>query len=210
MSYNPTFIWERNREGLRMHPDRNYLFYYRGCFCPPHIGHFEDAAKYLKYPNVRMIIHQMGGSRHGVPRTVNRKIWNWYIDELLPQDKIDLVQYNNETRRFPRDHPWLKDSDVIIIMRGDEVETDLKSYERLDYHRWGFVIKNARQYNIDVVFLYHLRYHESISATAFTDSLINYKQGKHPIDEVYKFLPHKLSLTTKNKIIYLLSQCHLK
>lgn len=210
MSYNPTFIWERNHERLKIHPDRRYLFYYRGCFCPPHAGHFDAAAKYLKYPNVRMIIHQMGGSRHGVSVTANRKIWNWYIDELLPKDRINLVQYNDDTRNYPKDHPWLKSSDVLIIIRGDEVKPDLDNYEQLDCIRWDSTIRKCRRFDVDVVFVYDLRDHDTMSASTFITNLIKYKEGRYPISHLYKYLPKDLSIETKRKIIHLLIQYHLK
>lgn len=151
----------------------------------------------------------MGGSRHGVSVSANRKIWNWYLEELLPEDRIDLVQYNYETRHCPNDHPWLKSSDVLIIIRGDEIKGDINRHESLDCRRWDYTIKKCQHYDVDVVFEYITR-DALFSATDFTEEIIKYKQHKVPIESLYRFLPEKLSIETKRKILYLLVQYHLK
>lgn len=208
MSRKVTFIWERYHDYLKISPHLRYLFYYRGCFCPPHDGHFEGATKYLNYPNIRMIIHQIGSSRHGVPIDVNRRIWRRYINELLPDAKIDLVQYNEDTRNLPDTHPWLRETDVLVIMRGDEV-TNTKIQERKDYIIWTSTIDKCHKYKINVIFAYDIRDHEKMSATTFIGDIIQYKRGKCSIDYLYKYLPQNLSILTKRKIIHLLAKYYL-
>lgn len=209
MSQSATFIWERYNQHIVIQPKRQYLFYYRGCFCPPHGGHFDGAARYLKYPNVKMIIHQMGGQRHGVPTSVNRQIWNWYIDELLPDDRVDLVQYNDDNHDLPNNHRWIRKSDVVVIIRGDEVD-DTKAHEQLDYRRWGSTIRRCDKYDINVVFIYDLRNRDKLSASAFIKDLIRYNQSRIRIEDLYQYLPKRLSTNTKRKIIHLLIQYRIR
>jgi phosphopantetheine adenylyltransferase len=208
MSNKPLFIWERYNKDIMIHKDLKYLFYYRGCFCPPHGGHFDLARKYLKYPNVRMIIHQIGNSRHNISTNDNRRIWQWYIDELLPEEQIELVQYNSNTKDYPKNHPWLKDVDVLVILRGDEAD-DTQEEEESQLSAWKYLIKKCNKYNIDVIFVYVLRDHDKRSATSLIKEIIQYKEGYRSASDVYKYLPRNLSIKVKKKILHLLVQYNL-
>lgn len=149
----------------------------------------------------------MGGSRHGVSVTANRKIWNWYIDELLPEDRISF----NITMKLVIILTIILGLNLVLIMiRGDEVKMDIDDYERLDCHRWDSTIRRCRRFCVNVVFVYDLRDHETMSASTFIKNLIKYKQGRYPIEDLYKYLPKNLSIGSKRKILHLLIQYHLK
>lgn len=209
MSQEVTFIWERNNENIIIQPNKQYLFYYRGCFCPPHSGHFSQAIKYLKYPNVRMIIHQIGGKRHGIPSTLNRQIWKWYIEELLPINRVELIQYNNYSHKLPLDHPWMKRITDLVLIRGDEF-SDIESYQKKEQYRWKAAITKCKKYKINLTFLYGIRDSEKLSATAFTKSLIAYQENLLKVQDLYQYLPSNLNTKTKNKIIHLLAKHDLR
>lgn len=204
-----TFIWERNGQELNIDPNLKYLVYYRGCFCPPHNGHFEAASKYLGHPNVRMIIHQMGGYRHGVSKSTNRKIWQTYIEELFPNEKIHLVQYDEETSDYPKYHPWLKKSDVLVIIRGDEYN-DIESREQEDMYQWDSTIMRCKRNGIDVIFAYDTRDAARMSASTFVEDINRYKRDRIKIESLYKYLPEKLSIRSKKHVINLLIRHDLR
>jgi len=204
----PYFIWERYGEQLDIKPHLQYLVYYRGCFCPPHIGHFDTASRYLTGDNVRMIIHQIGNQRHNVDKNINRYIWKVYIRELLSTKKIHLVQYNNNTKDILNDHPWLNNVDVVIIIRGDEAD-NVKIQERKNLESWADSINIFNMRNIDIVFHYTLRNTEEISATTFINKLVKYKNKRIEKQHLYKYLPTNLSLYYKDKIIYHLIKHYL-
>ena len=203
-----TFIWERYKQKLAINDDLKYLIYYKGCFCPPHIGHFETAARYLRYPNVRMIIHQIGNQRHNVPTNVNRSIWKKYIRELLPMERIHLAQYDDTTKDYPYNHSWLEQTDVIVIIRGDEAE-DPQIKERNDRSHWSFLIYHCHKKSIDVIFDYSLRDTQKISATTFINKLIRYKNRRLDVEDLYQYMPKRLSKTSKDQIIELLTKFYL-
>lgn len=207
---NPTFIWERYGQKLTMNPDKRYLIYYRGCFCPPHIGHFNTAASYIQHKNVRVIIHQMGGNRHGVPKNVNRHIWKLYIKKLFPEGFAKLIQYDNNIHsdNIICSSKWFKKCDYLVIIRGDEVE-NTKLQEHQDINRWNYLIKKCNKHNVNIIFDYSTRNSSIISATTFIKNLINYKQKNIPKEYLYKYIPSNLSINDKNEILNLLIQYNL-
>jgi hypothetical protein len=216
MNNGPIFIWERYNQKLTINPELQYLIYYRGCFCPPHVGHFNEAIKYLKYPNVKMIIHQMGNERHRVPVHINRKIWNIYIKELLPENRIDLVQYDEDTLGYPDDHKLFCKSDVLVIIRGDETKDSYKQ-EKRTCSKWYNTIWRCNKRGIDIIFTYDLRDHEALSASTFINHLLRfkkinnefdqtcrYKDDSCKIEDLYQYLPELLSVDAKQNIINML------
>lgn len=62
------FYWESKGEKYRFSREKKYLIYFRGCYCPPHKGHFNTIADFKDTPNTKFIIHQGGSeTRHGFP-----------------------------------------------------------------------------------------------------------------------------------------------
>ncbi len=115
-----SFYWESLGQEYPFDPSKKYLIYFKGCFCPPHRGHF-DVVKDLmmKGKNIHTMIHQMGAeSRHGVPKRLNREIWRLYINELLPADRVHLIQYNSTLDIL--DLNFLKTFDTVVYIRGNE------------------------------------------------------------------------------------------
>jgi hypothetical protein len=204
----PQFIWERLGETLHIRSDRRYLVYYKGCFCPPHIGHFDTAASYLRSNNVKMIIHQMGNQRHNIPTDLNRSIWKTYIRELLPTNNVDLVQYNDNSKDVLYNHPWLDKANILIIIRGDEAD-NIKSQERRNLRNWKHIINNCKSRGIEIIFHYTLRDTEKISATTFIDKVIKYKNRRLHKEDLYKYMPDKLSIESKDKIIRRVARYYL-
>src|SRR5207253_8253067 len=90
------------------------------CYCPPHRGHFNSVNDIIKdNSNVKAVIYQRGNEkRHGVPYDINKKIWKYYINYLLPRDRISL----NDGKSYDKflDHHFLKNCDEVIFVRGNE------------------------------------------------------------------------------------------
>lgn len=196
----PIFIWERKQEYITIYDDLKYLFYFRGCFCPPHKGHFLTIQRYLKYPNVKVIIHQIGGERHGVSKNMNRRTWQYYIKELLPEDRVDLVQYNSSTKNLPKGHSFFKDTDVLVMLRGDET-SNVREQEKLELSTKQSLISKCLKYETQLIFLYEKRDHDKLSASSFIKNLIQYRKGKYRLIDLYQYLPEMLPVDIKNKII---------
>ena len=91
----PKIYWECNGDTYEIDPKKNYLIYFSGCFCPPHRGHLLMIEPFLKLPNVKFLISQIGDeSRHGVSYRISRKIWKIFIHELIPnhEHRVALVE----------------------------------------------------------------------------------------------------------------------
>jgi len=205
-----SFHWEQSNSFFTPDPDLNYIVYYKGCFCPPHAGHFNQVNILLQYTNVKVIIHQKGGkSRHGVSKEINRQIWKYYIQKLLPKERVNLVQYTSEHANdgLLLIHPWIKSCDVLVILKGDEFEDqEIEEEQVLKRHRP--IIKKLFGLGIKTIFYYTKRNHDIMSASTFISRLIQYKKDKKDIDQLYQYLP-ELTIRQKGKVIKLLLSCPL-
>jgi hypothetical protein len=204
----PIFVWERDEEEIQAIPDKRYLFYYRGCFCPPHIGHFSLVEDALKYPNSRVIIHQMGNSRHGVPRVVNREIWQTYIDELLPTKRVDLVEYNKGDHGMLTRHEWAHQADVIVIIKSDEHLSHRRERIGSSYQE---IASFCHRRQVPLIFhITNRSKRDTLSATSLIRNVIEYRKGKLRLDDLRSFFPHGLHLNTIRSIVKTIMAFDLK
>lgn len=208
MVQSPLVLWESSTQKIMINPQLNYLFYYKGCFCPPHMGHFKLVEQYLSYPNVKMIIHQMGSLRHGVVYDINKKIFECYIEELLPKERVKLIKFSKNNPDIFLRNPWFYATDVIVILRGNEYNNRIEK-EKSIMTRYKNQINYCHLYNKDIIFYFNIRIPNS-SASEFIENLIKYKNNMIQINDLYKYLPEKLSEDKKKYIIHMLLDYPLK
>ena len=80
-------LFENITKNLIIDPNKKYCLYYKGCFCPPHVGHFDNIRRYIENnSNVKIIVNQLASfSRHHVHKDISVNIMKTYIKELLPK-----------------------------------------------------------------------------------------------------------------------------
>lgn len=216
MSRETIFMWERYGKKIKIDPGKKYLVYYLGCFCPPHKGHFGQISGYLKHENVKVIISQIGGLRHGVPKRLNRNIWKSYISDLLPEERVDLIQYDgySGTDELLKSHEWFRECDYLIIQRGDEGDenSDTDKIERKTKRRWRKTIDICKHNRTKIIFYFSTRGNEKFnpSATKLCKVMIKYQDGLARKEDIYPYFPDKLSIKRKDRIIKALLECNLE
>ena len=204
-----------------LNPGKNYVIYFRGCFCPPHRGHFETIEHFLQMgPNFKVIIDQIGSEkRHGVPYSVNRKIWQTYIKELLPSNRVSLNSFD----RFEDilEHKFITDpqTDVLLYLRGNEGQNVSQAIASLK-DRFQDIIRELAYLRVELDFLYVKRHRkDTLSASKFVKTLANYnkhgclcqkcRRKRNLIAKIEYFLPVNLSDRNKNRIINTLTKFRL-
>ena len=201
-----TFYWESLNQHYHFNPNRKYMIYFRGCYCPPHGAHFKTIADFLYLDNATFFIHQGGNHRrHGVPSELSRKIWKIYISELMPVDKTILMRRTRHEEVDLAQHRSTREADVIVFIAGNENfdETITERSDREDKYRDVFkALKNK-----EVVFLYLNRPSNGVSATKFVQSLILHPNERSSYFR--KYLPDGLSERAVSYIIRKLKECKL-
>lgn len=204
--------WEQQGD-YNFDPNKRYVVYYPGCFGPPHRGHFNTAKRFLDAgENISVIIHQKGlKSRHNVPYEINKKIWEIYIDELLPRERVVLIR-NNGRRGNVLDHPLLKRADVVLMVCNNESGGGVN--QQFNNHLcqiFGNMIRRLRRIKIEpVIFVGERPTVKTLSATKFVETIIGYKEGRISRDRLSYFLPDGLPSTRGDEIISRLSSCYVK
>lgn len=170
--------------------EKRYLIYFRGCFEPPHKGHFSLIEKFINEPNVEYFLHQMPhGKRHGIPYWLKRKIWKIYISELLPKEKIKLKKMGHSLDILE----YVDDIDVVILIRGNEGlnEFDKKNMRK----RYRFLRRELRKMGKTLDFLLLDRPElNTLSATKFMENIKARKSCR-------AFVPDELSEKSYKYII---------
>ncbi len=171
-----SFYWECLGQKYPFRKDKTYLIYYRGCFCPPHRGHFNTVKEFTDIgSNVHVMVHQIGSSsRHGVARSLNRKIWKTYIEELLPVERTHLVKYRGKEDIL--DLEILNKVDTVIYVRGNEGQ-DIDMTQKWDLQNYASFMKKLSRRGISMDFVYLDRpLVEVLSATVLTKTLIQIRK----------------------------------
>ena len=226
---NVIILFEDITQELIIDPTKKYCLYYKGCFCPPHIGHFNNIKRYIENNNnVKIIVNQQASyKRHNIPTDISINIMKTYINELLPVNRVSLVFRESKDNLI--NHKFIKEADVFVSLRGNEKE---KNYEQhfLQMPTFGakgakgtfgastnnkVAIKRNAQITINnsyfnkvllqkhktVIYYYTKRDENGPSATAFTESIAKYKNKNITYNDVIKFLPEKLGDNIKKYII---------
>lgn len=192
---NNRFIWENQGDQYTIDPNKKYLIYYQGMFAPPTRGHYSIVERFASYPNVKILIQQIGSAnRHGVPYWLNREIWQIYIDLLISRSQqstaeihlIDAMEFNK--------FDYMSDVDTVLVVRGYEADISHDEQRYLDsYEDWMI------DYDVDMEFLFVERIDNGrVSASKFIDALLNPKTSK---EELVYFLPTGLSSDMIDHII---------
>lgn len=202
------FHWERKFGRYKFDPNLRYVMYFKGCFCPPHRGHYSTIADIMRFnPNVRLVINQKGCEhRHGVPARINRMIWQIYINRLLPANRISLGRFNKKEAFI--NHPFIRSCDRIVIMRGDEnfdfIETENKGNK--SYRK---ILDELNKRNIELDCIMSNR-SGIYSSSKLVSMLLDYKAGKGNYYKIVEHLPPGLQIFDYNRIINMLLSCDLK
>lgn len=119
------FSWNKQ---FNLNPEKKYLVYYRGCFCPPTKGHFSVVEKWSQYENVIVYVSQIGSQdRHGVPYKTNKRIWKLFLKEgglsEAQQSRVILKRLRNANDI----EPYLDDIHAVIFVRGNEKQHLMKT-----------------------------------------------------------------------------------
>lgn len=212
-------LFENITKNLIIDPNKKYCLYYKGCFCPPHIGHFDNIRRYIENnSNVKIIVNQLASfSRHRVPKDVSVNIMKTYIKELLPIDRVSLVF--RESKNNLLNHKFVKEADVFVNLRGNEkkrkyeqeflqpVNKGVKVNKRVinktvvDNLTNNYFNRELLQQNKYVIYYYTDRGENGPSATLFTETIAKYKNNNATYEDVIKFLPQKLTENIKKYII---------
>lgn len=223
---NVIILFEDITQELIIDPTKKYCLYYKGCFCPPHVGHFNNIKRYIENNNnVKIIVNQQASyGRHHIPSDLSINIMKTYINELLPVNRVSLVF--RESKNNLINHKFIKEADVFVSLRGNEKK---RKYEQhfLQMPTLGaksifgakgisdVTIKRDAQSTINnsyfnkvllqkhktVIYYYIKRDENGPSATAFTESIAKYKNKKVTYNDVIRFLPEKLENNIKKYII---------
>jgi len=206
------FYWENDGNKYNFRKDRNYLIYFKGCFCCPTRGHFNVVKELISQGrNIKVMIHQTGSEkRHGIPQHVNQKIWRIYINELLPRDRIFLVQHR--CKHDLLDPKYLKGIDRIVYVRGDEGQDHFATEVSLR-RQYRHIVNLLRDEGIGMDFYFMARpLVNTLSASKFISSLLRFERGGtlDQYNRLFYFLPEGLSEDSAEYIIFTLLQYDLK
>ncbi len=215
------FFWENIGQDYPFNPKLNYCIFFNGCCCPPHIGHINSIKQVFSVfgDNCKIIINQIGNSkRHGVPSSYNSFLLKLYLDVVF--DNNPNIQYMFRARnREIFFHPFVLNSNVLVIVRGDELDYDSNTNEKTNSQIISEVnLKNLRRYskyisllnkkNIKIDFWFQPRDIDTISASKFIEALHNYKYKKFmhtdkssDLYNVLYFIPDEFNIKYKYKIV---------
>lgn len=197
------FVWQIDQE-FPYEPNKNYLFYFRGCCSPPTKGHLNAIQDLLQQrKNVKIVIDQIADpDRHGVPKSVAVSIWKTYIKHCLPSSSTFLKDGSFFNKNY---HTYMKGVDVVVFIRGDENKEKAKVMNKF-LHNNKKVIKHLVSHKKKIIYFAGKRT-KGLSATEFVQSL---KSGEASDALRQKYLPPELNFYAAETIIDHLKQCNLK
>ncbi len=215
---NTQFYWDKLNQSYPYDSNKKYCIFFNGCCCPPHKGHINSIRQAIKmFPGCKIIMNQLGSSkRHGVPSKFNSKLLQKYISVVF-NDSLDIqYMFRASTRRI-FSHDFVTESDVLIIIRGEEFEQDeltdsieniIERQNKKNSHRFRKYIGILNKQNIKVDFVYQDRPITKISASKFMEKLDDYRykstlniETKEDLFELMEFIPKEIKLKDKYKII---------
>lgn len=202
------FHWESKSGPYKFKANINYVIYFKGCFAPPHVGHFNAICDIIsKHPNVKVIINQIGSKkRHGVPHEINKKIWKMYIKYLLPKNRVAVHNYRKLGGYM--NHPFMKGAHKLIFLRANE-NFNMHEIERTFIMMHRKMIHKFHNRGIKIEYYMQERNKDVISATKFVEQLIKYRDRGGDIEKVKMFLPKDLPPEICDKVIKMTLSCNL-
>ncbi len=209
------FYWESLNQKYPYNPQKKYCIFFNGCCCPPHRGHINAIREAFKtWPNCKVIINQLGSSgRHGVPSAFNSYLLQKYLSDVFG-NSANIEYMFRESSRTIFSHDFVTDSDVVVIIRGEEfdnsddineviAEKNIKNAKRFKKY-----IKRLNKQGIKVDFYAQTRPINITSATKFMEKLEDFRQKrkantqtKDDLLNLMGFIPEEVSSEDKYKII---------
>jgi nicotinamide mononucleotide adenylyltransferase len=209
------FYWEDLNQKCPYDPKLKYCIYFKGCCCPPHVGHINSIKSAVKqFPGCKVIVNQMGlSTRHGTPRDFNSHLLQKYLSKIFKNTKVKYMLKTPSKKIFTDE--YVLDSDVLIIIRGDEIEKYALNKEYLaEIHNEKRekniqkYVKNLNKNGIKLIFLIQKRNVNKVSASKFIETLNIYKdklssgiKSQKDLEKVMNFIPHELNYDEKLEII---------
>ena len=184
-----------SRHGYRYEDPISYMIF-AGCFCPPHVGHFDVVKRnYRKFDEVNICIWGGGEDKHGIPTNISKQIWEMYVSSLQGNDHIHIDVVSEQFE------PWIGcvnlikehmlDGDEVTIFVGNDYSQRRIQNVQIDVEN----LINNRNVFINVERVERSRY----SASNFIRELNSYKDARK---EVLSNIPEGLGDT----VLDLLSQ----
>lgn len=208
------FYWN-GAEPYPIDPSKRYLIYYVGCFCPPHIGHFEVVSEFVGNENVKILLSQYGNEgRHGVPFNVSKGMWKRYLKTLSPEEQKRVVLEKLRSTFDVVRH--MKGVDVVVYIKGNEephLQTEkneqnkhvFAKFEKSFLKERHRLLEIAKKFNADVDFQFRKR-NDWLSATKFIAAV----KERRDIEEMKKFFPSSLPEKDMKRILKKLRKQNLK
>jgi phosphopantetheine adenylyltransferase len=210
-----SFYWEDLKQKCPYNPKLKYCIYFRGCCCPPHIGHINSIKMAVKqFPGCKVIVNQIGCSkRHGTPTDFNSELLQKYLSVIFKNTQVKYILKESSKNIFKSD--YVIDSDVLVIIRGDEINNDnfnkeyaIEMYKKKKEIKNKNYIKFLNKNGVKLVFLMQGRNVNKISASKFIEHLNIYKNklskghnAQKYLEKVMSFIPNELNYEEKNEII---------
>ena len=192
--------------------DNKVVSYHVGCFCPPHIGHYDSIKNAINELNSDMkdedkvkviLIRSVGSeeekySRHGINQQTSQKIWKSWSEHLSRDTGCHVIVI--EDIYFIRTVPnTIKRLYTVRVIegRGDEGKSKFEE-GRKERHRKPFISDPSSYFPLvdrDKIFeaIFYRDVENGISATNFTKCLLE--------KDCTKFVPKSLSSSEKTEYI---------
>jgi hypothetical protein len=209
------FYWEDLDQKYPYDPKLKYCIYFKGCCCPPHKGHINSIKNAVKiFGDCKIIVNQTASSsRHGTPTEFNSELLQKYLKIVFPNNNVLYLLRASSDKVFRNN--FIRDIDVLVIIRGDEIENNyLDKYELIDMYNKKKInsIKKHKKFlyknKIKVDFIMQKRNVNKLSATKFIESVNKYKAKlskgtnvKKELENVMNFIPDELSYDEKYEIV---------
>ena len=210
----PRFYWECRGQKLAYDPAKTYLVYFGGCFSPAHRGHFNQIQDALQYPNVHVMVHQIGDvRRHGVPYGLSSLVMKTYARELLGNARARLTIKRRRSLAQVLEQVQKLKPDVLVVIRGAEKEKlNIAGAESTVLRRMRPLLTSLPRENCDCAFVYSERpLVETLSATRFTEALQKtwHKDWASRYARLQPFFPVGLHPRVAKRLVQRLDRCKL-
>lgn len=208
------FFWENLNQKYPFNHKLKYCVFFNGCCCPPHKGHIASIKEaFHMLPGCKVIINQLGSSvRHGVPSNYNSELLQKYLSVVF-NNSPNIKYMFRASNKDIFTHDFVTNCDVLIIIRGDEVEEYnkrdiVKNINKKNEQRFSKYIKKLNNYGIKVDFYMQYRNVNKVSATKFIEKLNEYKnklyKRKETNEDLYMvmdFIPEEIDFETRYRIV---------
>ncbi len=208
--------WEDLGHKYQFDPKLKYCVYFKGCCCPPHKGHINSIKTAVgMFPGCKLLINQVGSpSRHGTSREFNSELLQKYINVVFLNQNNEIKYMLRATNDEVYSSPFIKSCDVLVVIRGDEIEPNynksnlINQINQTKINKFKKYIDSLNKIGIKVDFLMQTRNVNKLSATKFIELINVYKKRllknksvDKELKNLYNFIPDEIDNKTKFDII---------